>query len=94
MKTQYPIEVDPIALKEDLQSRIKRYLLTALPISRRFPKLRENALEKLRAIEDQQPAGKFWGCASIIFTNEVSELFNCFSLVGIRKRTNGPKGKG
>jgi ATP-dependent helicase YprA (DUF1998 family) len=47
MKTQFPIEVDPIALQEDLQSRIKRYLLTALPISRRFPKLRENALEKL-----------------------------------------------
>lgn len=47
MKTQFPIEVDPIALQEDLQSRIKRYLLTALPISRRFPKLRENALAKL-----------------------------------------------
>jgi ATP-dependent helicase YprA (DUF1998 family) len=47
MKTQFPIEVDPIALQEDLQSRIKRYLLTALPISRRFPKLRENALKKL-----------------------------------------------
>lgn len=47
MKTQFPIEVDPIALQEDLQSRIKRYLLTALPISPRFPQLKANALEKL-----------------------------------------------
>lgn len=47
MKTQFPVEVDPIALQEDLQSRINRYLLTALPISHRFPNLRESALEKL-----------------------------------------------
>jgi hypothetical protein len=47
MKTQFPIEVDPIALQEDLHDRMRRYLLTALPISRRFPKLRADALGKL-----------------------------------------------
>lgn len=39
-------EIDPIVLQEELQRRIQRYLLTALPISRRFPKLRAEA-EKL-----------------------------------------------
>lgn len=47
MKTQFPIEVDPIALQEDLHDRMRRYLLTALPISRRFPKLRADALGNL-----------------------------------------------
>lgn len=36
-------EIDPIALQDELQQRIRRYLLTALPISRRFPKLRTEA---------------------------------------------------
>lgn len=36
-------EIDPIALQDELQQRIRRYLLTALPISRRFPELRAQA---------------------------------------------------
>lgn len=36
-------EIDPIVLQEELQHRIRRYLLTALPISRRFPCLRAEA---------------------------------------------------
>lgn len=36
-------EIDPILLQEELQNRIRRYLLTALPISRRFPNLRAEA---------------------------------------------------
>ena len=36
-------EIDPIALHENLQDRVQRYLLTSLPISRRFPKLRKLA---------------------------------------------------
>lgn len=36
-------EIDPILLQEELQNRIRRYLLTALPISRRFPMLRSEA---------------------------------------------------
>ena len=47
MKPHFPIEVDPVALQEDLHDRMRRYLLTALPISRRFPKLREEAHKKL-----------------------------------------------
>lgn len=42
-----PIEIDPISLQEDLQERMLRYLLTALPIHRRFPKLREQANREL-----------------------------------------------
>lgn len=42
-----PIEIDPIRLQEDLQERMRRYLLTALPIQRRFPKLREEASTEL-----------------------------------------------
>ena len=42
-----PIEVDPVQLEEDLDDRMQRYLLTALPIHRRFPKLREQALAEL-----------------------------------------------
>lgn len=37
------LEIDPIKLQDDLQNRIRRYLLTALPISSRFPKLRQDA---------------------------------------------------
>lgn len=40
-------EIDPIALQESLQARIRRYLLTALPISRRFPNLRREAEQYL-----------------------------------------------
>lgn len=47
MKNLFPIEIDPIALQEDLHDRMRRYLLTALPINRRFPKLREEARKKL-----------------------------------------------
>ncbi|MFN9819492.1 MAG: DEAD/DEAH box helicase, partial [Akkermansiaceae bacterium] len=47
MKTKFPIEIDPIALQEDLHERMMRYLSTSLPISRRFPMLREDALNKL-----------------------------------------------
>lgn len=42
-----PIEIDPILLQDDLQERMRRYLLTALPIHRRFPKLREQASREL-----------------------------------------------
>lgn len=47
MKPHFPIEVDPVALQEDLHDRMRRYLLTALPINRRFPKLREKAHQEL-----------------------------------------------
>lgn len=47
MSNPYPIEVDPIALQEDLQARMRRYLLTALPINRRFPKLKAEAASRL-----------------------------------------------
>ncbi len=42
-------EIDPIRLHEDLRDRVRRYLLTSLPISERFPQLRkeaENALSQ------------------------------------------------
>lgn len=42
-----PTEIDPIALQEELQQRIRRYLLTALPISRRFPRMRKEAEQYL-----------------------------------------------
>lgn len=38
-----PIEIDPVALQKDLRERMQRYLQTALPIHRRFLKLREAA---------------------------------------------------
>ena len=41
-------EIDPIALQRNLQERMQRYLLTALPISRRFPKLRQQAADYLK----------------------------------------------
>ncbi|MBK1829598.1 DEAD/DEAH box helicase [Verrucomicrobiaceae bacterium R5-34] len=47
MKPQFPIEVDPVALQEDLLDRMGRYLLTALPINRKFPKLRKEAHKML-----------------------------------------------
>lgn len=36
-------EVDPIRLQDNLSERMKRYLLTALPISERFPKISQQA---------------------------------------------------
>ena len=36
-------EVDPIRLQDNLSERMKRYLLTALPISERFPKISSQA---------------------------------------------------
>lgn len=47
MKPLFPIEVDPVALQQDLRDRMRRYLLTALPINPRFPKLREEANAQL-----------------------------------------------
>jgi len=51
-------EIDPISLQEDLQNRMRRYLLTALPISRRFPGLRSQA-EKLLIQPDVLVKGPF-----------------------------------
>jgi ATP-dependent helicase YprA (DUF1998 family) len=42
-----PIEIDPVELQKDLHDRMQRYLLTALPIHRRFPKLRAQASAEL-----------------------------------------------
>lgn len=42
-----PIEIDPIQLQEDVGDRMRRYLLTSLPIHRRFPRLRETASAEL-----------------------------------------------
>jgi len=42
-----PIEVNPIALHEDLSARMSRYLLTSLPIHSRFPEIRRKAEEQL-----------------------------------------------
>src|SRR4051812_19213742 len=36
-------EIDPIRLHDDLKARLRRYLLTSLPISERFPLLRKQA---------------------------------------------------
>jgi hypothetical protein len=51
-------EIDPIALQDELQQRIHRYLLTALPISRRFPGLRNQA-EKLINMPETVIKGPF-----------------------------------
>ncbi|RMF11744.1 MAG: DEAD/DEAH box helicase, partial [Alphaproteobacteria bacterium] len=42
-------EIDPIQLHEDLQQRVQKYLMTALPISSRFPTLKAEAERKLSA---------------------------------------------
>lgn len=42
-----PIEIDPVELQTDLKDRMRRYLQTALPIHRRFPRLREQAVSEL-----------------------------------------------
>jgi len=44
-----PIEIDPVSLQQDLQDRMQRYLQTALPIHRRFPKLRKATEEQFSA---------------------------------------------
>ncbi|MDB4353814.1 DEAD/DEAH box helicase, partial [Akkermansiaceae bacterium] len=46
-----PIEIDPLRLHDDLEDRMLRYLLTSLPINRRFPKLRELATKELKKID-------------------------------------------
>jgi hypothetical protein len=51
-------EIDPIRLNRELQETIRRYLLTALPISERFPKLRAEAHKQLGA-SDKLVAGPF-----------------------------------
>jgi hypothetical protein len=43
----YPTEIDPVALQNDLQDRLQRYLKTALPIHRKFPKLKKQAEDEL-----------------------------------------------
>lgn len=53
-----PIEIDPLRLHDDLEERMRRYLLTALPINRRFPKLRELATTELKK-EDTLIKGPF-----------------------------------
>jgi len=40
-------EIDPLQLHEDLKDRVRRYLLTSLPISERFPLLRKQAEDSL-----------------------------------------------
>ncbi len=44
-------EIDPIQLQDKLQERMRRYLMTALPISGRFPALRKEAFDYLRKEE-------------------------------------------
>jgi len=46
-----PVEVDPVRLQSDLLGRMQRYLLTALPIHRRFPILRKQAIDELSKSE-------------------------------------------
>ncbi len=51
-------EIDPIRLHEDLKARVRRYLLTSLPISDRFPLLRAQA-EKALSEPDKLVKGPF-----------------------------------
>ncbi len=51
-------EIDPIRLHEDLKERVRRYLLTSLPISDRFPVLRAEA-EKALSAQDKLVKGPF-----------------------------------
>jgi ATP-dependent helicase YprA (DUF1998 family) len=51
-------EIDPIRLHEDLKDRVRRYLLTSLPISERFPLLRKEA-EKALSAPDKLIKGPF-----------------------------------
>jgi ATP-dependent helicase YprA (DUF1998 family) len=51
-------EIDPIRLHEDLDQRVRRYLLTSLPISERFPALRKEA-QKALAEPDKLVKGPF-----------------------------------
>ena len=44
-------EIDPIRLHEDLKERVRRYLLTSLPINERFPLLRKEAESALSAAD-------------------------------------------
>ena len=47
MNPEFPIEIDPVALQEDLHERMLRYLQTSLPINGRFPKLRAESDKQL-----------------------------------------------
>src|SRR5260370_32236357 len=51
-------EIDPILLNRELQDTLRRYLLTTLPISDRFPKLRAEAHRQLGET-DKLVAGPF-----------------------------------
>lgn len=51
-------EIDPIRLHDDLRERVRRYLLTALPISDRFPLLRKEA-ESVLSGHDKLIKGPF-----------------------------------
>jgi ATP-dependent helicase YprA (DUF1998 family) len=67
-------EIDPIRLNRELQDTIRRYLLTALPISDRFPKLRAEAHKQLGAT-DKLVAGPFVeGIADFEKGKSVAEL--------------------
>ena len=51
-------DIDPIRLHDDLKARVRRYLLTSLPISDRFPHLREEA-ERALSEPDRLIKGPF-----------------------------------
>lgn len=51
-------DIDPIQLHEDLKARVRRYLLTSLPISDRFPNLRKEA-ERALSEPDKLIKGPF-----------------------------------
>lgn len=58
MSSQFPVEVDPVSLQEELRDRMSRYLLTALPINSKFPMLREAAHQQF-AKDNQLIKGPF-----------------------------------
>jgi len=43
----FPTEIDPVALQNDLQDRLQRYLKTALPIHGKFPNLKKQSEKEL-----------------------------------------------
>ena len=51
-------EIDPIQLHEDLQQRVQKYLMTALPISDRFPTLKAEVERKL-SVKDTLVKGPY-----------------------------------
>lgn len=51
-------EIDPISLEQELRDRLRRYLLTTLPIHERFPELRQR-VHHLLGSEEQLVNGPF-----------------------------------